>query len=103
MSRGVPPWMTTETWPRPRRLPVSSARRGCRGPGSTPPGAINAQTAADAAPERELALTRELLDAERRRADRLDSLLAEGHQASAELRRRLGRALGETSRFTKDG
>jgi hypothetical protein len=40
-------------------------------------------------------LTRELLEAERRRADRLDLLLAEERQASAELRRLLARALGE--------
>jgi hypothetical protein len=46
--------------------------------------------------ERELALTRELLDAERRRADRLDALLAEERQASAELRRLLAQALSES-------
>jgi hypothetical protein len=34
-------------------------------------------------------------EAERRRADRLDTLLAEERQASAELRRLLTRALGE--------
>ena len=49
-----------------------------------------------AALERELALTRELLETERRRADRLDALLAEERQASAELRRLLARALGDT-------
>jgi hypothetical protein len=53
-----------------------------------PPGAASAV-------ERELALTRELLEAERRRADRLDALLDEERQASAELRRLLARALGE--------
>jgi hypothetical protein len=36
-----------------------------------------------------------MLEAERRRADRLDVLLAEERQASAELRRLLARALGE--------
>jgi hypothetical protein len=45
--------------------------------------------------ERELTLTRALLEAERRRADRPDALLTEERQASAELRRLLARALGE--------
>jgi hypothetical protein len=47
--------------------------------------------------ERELALTRELLEVEHRRADRLDALLADERQASAELRRLLVRSLGERS------
>jgi hypothetical protein len=59
------------------------------------PGLLDAQNSVAAALERELALTRELLEAERRRADRLDALLAEERQALAELRRLLARALGE--------
>ena len=60
-----------------------------------PAGTLDAQGSAPAALDRELALTRELLEAERRRADRLDVLLAEERQASAELRRLLARALGD--------
>ena len=60
-----------------------------------PPGALDARTSVMAALERELALNRELLETERARADRLDTLLAEERQASAELRRLLARALGE--------
>jgi hypothetical protein len=55
----------------------------------------DAQNSVVAALDRELALIRELLEAERRRADRLDTLLVEERQASAELRRLLARALGE--------
>ena len=43
--------------------------------------------------ERELTLTRELLDAERKRADRLDVLFAEERQTSVELRQLLDRTL----------
>jgi hypothetical protein len=60
-----------------------------------PAGTLDARGSAVSALERELALTRELLEAERRRADRLDALLAEERQASTELRRLLARALGE--------
>jgi len=59
------------------------------------PGALDAQASWLAVLERELALTRELLEAERERADRLDALLAEERQALMELRRLLARALGE--------
>ena len=52
---------------------------------------------ADTALARELAVTRELLEAERRRADRLDALLDDERRASAELRRLLARALGEAT------
>jgi hypothetical protein len=58
------------------------------------PSAIDAQSRVETALERELALTREMLETERRRADRLDQLLAEERQASAELRRLLARVLG---------
>jgi len=53
-----------------------------------PPGILDAQASVVAALERELTLTRELLEAERKRANRLDHLLAEE-------RRLLARALGE--------
>ena len=59
------------------------------------PSATDAHSSLEAALERELALTRELLEAERRRADHLDVLLAEERQVSAELRRLVARALGK--------
>ena len=62
---------------------------------TAPPSAVNAQNSVVAALEHELALTRKLLKGERRRADRLDVLLAEERQVSAELRQLLARALGE--------
>ena len=62
---------------------------------TAPPGVVGAQNSTVAALEHELALTRELLEAERRRADRLDALLSGERQASAELRRLLSRALGQ--------
>jgi hypothetical protein len=62
---------------------------------TAPPGTLGVQNSVVAGLERELVLTWELLDAERRRADRLDVLLAEERQASAELRRLLAHALGQ--------
>jgi hypothetical protein len=81
--------MYTGAWYTHRTSVERAGRR--RGPDL----ALDAGNSVVAALERELTLTRELLEAERRRADRLDVLLAKERQASAELRRLLARVLGE--------
>jgi hypothetical protein len=67
----------------------------------TPISAVT-QTSTGTALKRELALTHELLEAERRRADHLDALLAEERQASAELRHLLARVLAESENPDSD-